>query len=176
MNLKKIIGGNGNLSPNGQQYGIALGDYIRSTIDQNNTRFITSTLNRTLQTAKLAQVDIFDKDANLDEIDAGDYDQLTYEQIREFYPIEYQKRAEDKLGYRYPNGESYIDLSLRVNESLKKLDFMSKDHFLICHQAVARCILGILLNLPKEEIPHIEIPLHTVLKLENGKLSYEKII
>ena len=61
MNLKKIIGGNGNLSPNGQKYGIALGDYIRSTIDQNNTRFITSTLNRTLQTAKLAQVDIFDK-------------------------------------------------------------------------------------------------------------------
>ena len=61
MNLKKIIGGNGNLSPNGQKYGIALGDYIRSTIDQDNTRFITSTLNRTLQTAKLAQVDIFDK-------------------------------------------------------------------------------------------------------------------
>jgi broad specificity phosphatase PhoE len=128
MNLKKIIGGNGNLSPNGQKYGIALGDYIRSTIDQDNTRFITSTLNRTLQTAKLAQVDIFDKDANLDEINAGDYDQLTYEQIREFYPIEYKKRAEDKLGYRYPNGESYIDLSLRVNESLKKLDFMTKEN------------------------------------------------
>ena len=58
----------------------------------------------------------------MDEINAGDYDQLTYEQIREFYPIEYKKRAEDKLGYRYPNGESYIDLSLRVNESLKKLE------------------------------------------------------
>ena len=70
MNLKKIIGGNGNLSPNGQKYGIALGDYIRSTIDQDNTRFITSTLNRTLQTAKLAQVDIFDKvsSENFDQI------------------------------------------------------------------------------------------------------------
>ena len=70
MNLKKIIGGNGNLSPNGQKYGIALGDYIRSTIDQDNTRFITSTLNRTLQTAKLAQVDIFDKvsSKNFDQI------------------------------------------------------------------------------------------------------------
>ena len=64
----------------------------------------------------------------MDEINAGDYDQLTYEQIREFYPIEYKKRAEDKLGYRYPNGESYIDLSLRVNESLKKLDFMTKEN------------------------------------------------
>merc|ERR1712147_47593 len=176
MNVKKIIGGNGNLSPNGRAYGAALGDFIRERIDTEHTRFITSTLERTKQTASLAKVKVFDRDRNLDEIDAGDYDQLTYEQIREFYPIEYQKRAEDKLGYRYPNGESYIDLSLRVNESLKKLDFMSKDHFLICHQAVARCILGILLNLPKEEIPHIEIPLHTVLKLENGKLSYEKII
>ena len=56
MNLKKIIGGNGNLSPAGQRYGVALGDYIRSTLDIKKTSFITSTLNRTLQTANLANV------------------------------------------------------------------------------------------------------------------------
>ena len=48
----------------------------------DNTNFITSTLNRTLQTARLAKVKVHAEDANLDEIDAGDYDQLTYEQIR----------------------------------------------------------------------------------------------
>ena len=51
-----------------------------------------------------------------------------------------------------------------------------KDYFLICHQAVARCVLGIVLNLPLERVPHLEIPLHTVLKLDNGELTYEKII
>ena len=62
----------------------------------------------------------------MDEIDAGDYDQLTYEQIREYYPVEYEKRQEDKLGYRYPNGESYIDLTDRVRKGLDKLDFDQK--------------------------------------------------
>lgn len=70
---------------------------------------------------------------------------------------------------------SFWDKNLILSPKIL-LSTFQKDHFLICHQAVARCILGILLNLPKEEIPHIEIPLHTVLKLENGKLSYEKII
>jgi len=176
MNVKKIIGGNGNLSPNGRAYGAALGEYIRQRIDTDSTRFITSTLQRTLQTASLAQVKIHDRDGNLDEINAGDYDQLTYEQIKEYYPIEYQKRQLDKLGYRYPNGESYVDLTNRVKKGLAKLDFESKDHFLICHQAVARCILGIVLNLPMEKVPHLDIPLHTVLKLDNGNLTYEKII
>ena len=72
------------------------------------------------------QVKIFARDRNLDEIDAGDYDQLTYEQIREYYPVEYEKRQEDKLGYRYPNGESYIDLTDRVRKGLDKLDFDQK--------------------------------------------------
>jgi len=176
MNVKKIIGGNGNLSPNGRAYGAALGDFIRERIDTEHTRFITSTLERTKQTASLAKVKVFDRDRNLDEIDAGDYDQLTYEQIREYYPVEYEKRQEDKLGYRYPNGESYIDLTDRVRKGLDKLDFDTKDHFLICHQAVARCVLGIVLNLPLERVPHLDIPLHTVLKLHNGNLTYEKII
>merc|ERR1719410_672893 len=176
MNVKKIIGGNGNLSPNGRAYGAALGEFIRQRIDTDATRFITSTLQRTLQTASLAQVKIHDRDGNLDEINAGDYDQLTYEQIKKYYPIEYEKRQLDKLGYRYPNGESYIDLTNRVKKGLAKLDFESKDHFLICHQAVARCILGIVLNLPMKEVPHLEVPLHTVLKLHNGILTYEKII
>ena len=70
---------------------------------------------------------IHDRDGNLDEINAGDYDQLTYEQIKEYYPMEYQKRQLDKLGYRYPNGESYIDLTNRVKKGLAKLDFESKE-------------------------------------------------
>ena len=56
MNVKKIIGGNGNLSPNGRAYGAALGDFIRERIDTEHTRFITSTLERTKQTASLAKV------------------------------------------------------------------------------------------------------------------------
>jgi len=91
------------------------------------------------------------------------------------FPILFGKARNEKLKTEYSTLKMVI-FGLKFDFVTKLLSTFQKDHFLICHQAVARCILGILLNLPKEEIPHIEIPLHTVLKLENGKLSYEKII
>ncbi len=38
----------------------------------------------------------------LDEIDAGQHDNLTYEQIAERFPVEFALRDKDKLNYRYP--------------------------------------------------------------------------
>ena len=32
-------------------------------------------------------------------------------------------------------------------------------------QAVMRCIVGYFMDLPKEEIPYIKVPLHTIVKL-----------
>ena len=46
----------------------------------------------------------------LGEIRAGEHDGLTYEQIAEQFPVEFALRDEDKLRYRYPGGESYLDV------------------------------------------------------------------
>lgn len=46
----------------------------------------------------------------LGEIRAGAHDGLTYEQIAEQFPVEFALRDEDKLRYRYPGGESYLDV------------------------------------------------------------------
>lgn len=35
-------------------------------------------------------------------------------QVLEQFPDEYRKRKEDKYGYRYPRGESYQDVFLRL--------------------------------------------------------------
>jgi broad specificity phosphatase PhoE len=40
--------------------------------------------------------------SELDEIDAGQHDNLTYEEIAEKYPVEFALRDKDKLNYRYP--------------------------------------------------------------------------
>lgn len=34
-----------------------------------------------------------------------------------------------------------------------------------CVQAVMRCIVGYFMDLPKEEVPYIKVPLHTIIKL-----------
>ena len=46
----------------------------------------------------------------LNEINSGMHDGMTYEEIAEQFPIEFAARDRDKLRYRYPNGESYVDV------------------------------------------------------------------
>jgi len=43
----------------------------------------------------------------LNEIDTGICDDMTYEEIKENFPEEFEARDVDKFGYRYPRGESY---------------------------------------------------------------------
>ena len=46
---------------------------------------------------------------NLDEIFAGEYEGMRYEDIKRLRPDEASLRSMDKIGYRYPRGESYFD-------------------------------------------------------------------
>ena len=46
---------------------------------------------------------------------------MTYEEIRQHYPEEYIKRERNKLEYRYPDGESYIDVKERLSQVIMKI-------------------------------------------------------
>ena len=54
---------------------------------------------------------------NLDEIYAGTYDGMTEAQIAEQDQRFGEDRKVDKLGTRYPHGESYLDLIMRLQEA-----------------------------------------------------------
>lgn len=41
-------------------------------------------------------------------------DGMTYKEIEQVYPEEFERRQADKLSYRYPRGESYYDVTLRL--------------------------------------------------------------
>ena len=69
----------------------------------------TSELIRTHQTTQDVIGEKF-RLPQLNEINGGDFDGLSYEEIAEVNPIEFANRDQDKLRYRYPNGESYIDV------------------------------------------------------------------
>jgi broad specificity phosphatase PhoE len=45
---------------------------------------------------------------------AGTCDGLTYEEISVRMPREFAARKQDKLRYRYPSGESYMDVVQRL--------------------------------------------------------------
>ena len=45
---------------------------------------------------------------------------MTFEEFKINYPDEYNKRINNKLNYKYKNGESYIDLINRTDSIIKK--------------------------------------------------------
>jgi len=72
---------------------------------------------------------------------------------------------EDKLKYRYPRGESYLDLIQRIEPIIYEIERSKDPVIIIAHQAVLRCLYAYFARNEIPEVPHIDIPLHTVIKL-----------
>eukprot|EP01135_Chromosphaera_perkinsii_P011834 Nk52_evm25s2506 gene=Nk52_evmTU25s2506 len=165
FNVLGKIGGDANLSPRGQLFSKALHKFME---DQQlpNLEVWTSTYKRTCQTAKgLIEANVGHRVWRaLDEIDAGTCDGLTYEDIHELYPEELARRDQDKFNYRYPRGESYADLVSRLEPVIMELE-RAHNVLVVGHQAVLRCLLAYYMDKTHDDLPYMEIPLHTVLKL-----------
>jgi len=80
------------------------------------------------------------------------------------YPKQFSERDRDKYHYRYPSGESYEDLVARLEPVIMELERQS-NVLVVSHQAVLRCILAYFDNKNREELPYLNVPLHTVIKL-----------
>ncbi|XP_046840015.1 6-phosphofructo-2-kinase/fructose-2,6-bisphosphatase-like [Xenia sp. Carnegie-2017] len=89
---------------------------------------------------------------------------MTYEEIQEKYPEDFARRDQDKFHYRYKRGESYEDIVIRLEPVIIELE-REQNVLVVCHQAIMRCLLGYFLEVSKEELPYIAVPLHTVFKL-----------
>lgn len=161
-NLYGRIGGDSDLSDRGQEFAQKLKQFIDKQ-KINGLKIWTSQLKRTIQTASYLP-GRHEQWRALNELDVGDCEALTYEQIQEKFPSEFALRDQDKYRYRYPRGESYEDVVHRLEPVIMELE--RQDNVLvICHQAVMRCILTYFQNKSKEELPYIKVPLHTIMKL-----------
>ena len=66
---------------------------------------------------------------------------------------------------RYPGGESYLDLVCRLWPVVAGLQAAGGPVVVVAHQAVLRVLLGLLLRRPLQDMPAMDIPLHTVIQL-----------
>jgi 6-phosphofructo-2-kinase / fructose-2,6-biphosphatase 2 len=123
----------------------------------------TSTLKRTIQTAKHLPYEKLEWKA-LDELDSGVCDSMTYGEIEAQYPADFAARDEDKYNYRYLGGESYRDVVIRLEPIIMELE-RSENILIVTHQAILRCIYAYFMNIPQEQSPWMEVPLHTLIKL-----------
>jgi broad specificity phosphatase PhoE len=134
----------------------------------------TSTLRRTQLTSMHLGRKIVAWKA-LDEIDAGICDGLTYEAIAAKWPEEYAQRSKSKFTYRYPRGESYADIVLRLEPLMVELVRQRTPVLIISHQATLRVLYSYLTDLNPSQCPEVLIPLHTVMQLTPKAYSAEEV-
>ncbi|KAJ0020163.1 hypothetical protein Pint_32508 [Pistacia integerrima] len=168
-NVRGRIGGDNVLSDKGEIYAKKLANFVEKRLKSERAASIwTSTLQRTILTA--TPIVGFPKIQwrALDEINAGVCDGMTYEEIRKNMPEEYDARKKDKLRYRYPRGESYLDVIQRLEPVIIELERQRAPVVVISHQAVLRALYAYFADRPLKEIPHIEMPLHTIIEIQMG--------
>ena len=166
FNVEDRVGGDSELSPRGVAYARSLAAFMESRREDVETDITvwTSQLKRTIQTGKYLPEAPTPWRA-LDEIAAGVCDGMTYTEIRRSYPYDFAARAEDKLGYRYPRGESYADLIQRLEPIIIETERCETPILIIGHQAVLRALYAYLTDSPPAECPFLPMPLHTVIEL-----------
>mmetsp|Transcript_107679 Transcript_107679/g.303315 ORF Transcript_107679/g.303315 Transcript_107679/m.303315 type:complete len:536 (-) Transcript_107679:139-1746(-) len=180
------IGGNPGLTPAGEAYAKWLGNWVPKHVcgdsapeRQRPCRMWTSSMRRTIDTARHIPHPMLDMGndvpweqmsmrvfRNLDEIFAGEYEGMTYEEIEKTSGGEAILRKKDKLGYRYPRGESYFDLIARLDALMHELESYTEPLVIISHQATLRMVYAYLMGRDRRDAPKIDFPLHTVIKIE----------
>lgn len=111
----------------------------------------TTTSSRTKDTvkeiSKIKDIQIKEKE-NLKEISFGDFEGITFEDIKKSYPNEFQDMIDKGYEYKYPNGESLIDSYNRVANEISNILSEEKDKtVLICsHGGTIRNIITYLIS------------------------------
>ena len=91
---------------------------------------------------------------DLGEIDFGDLEGLTYEEIQKRYPDIFESWMTRPTETQFPNGESFQQMSVRV---LRAIDSLTSNHrnqsiVVVAHSGVIRLLLGKALSIPRTEI------------------------
>ncbi|KAG5515086.1 hypothetical protein RHGRI_036207 [Rhododendron griersonianum] len=137
-------------SDTGEIYAKKLANFVEKRLKNERAASIwTSTLQRTIMTA--SSIVGFPKIQwrALEEINAG----VSYFTCNLFV----RSRKKDKLRYRYPRGESYLDVIQRLEPVIIELERQRAPVVVISHQAVLRALYAYFADRPLKEIPHIEI-------------------
>jgi len=190
-NTEDRLGGDPALSGRGELFAKELASYIRQAFgpvestsamstdaskDQSKHESLgsykdlsvwTSQLQRTIQTAKQIQCRAKVPWVSLSEIDAGVCEGMTYKEFKERLFAQYSARQRDKLNWRYPQGESYVDVKKRLEPVIFEAERQRKPLLIVAHRAVLRCLYSYFADIESSETPFLPFPLHTVVVLRS---------
>ncbi|HEV7960214.1 MAG TPA: histidine phosphatase family protein [Rhizomicrobium sp.] len=94
-------------------------------------------------------------DARIEEINLGEWDQLTDAQARARDPQLFAARAADKWNVHVPGGENYAEVAARAADWVRSL---AADTFAVSHGAFTRILRGLFLGLDAQHMSALDEP------------------
>lgn len=131
---------------------------------------VRHTLVRILDAAGLPKIDPIPDD-RLKEIHFGAWAGFSVAELESGPEAEaWERRQKDPWTTAAPGGESYAELSVRVNDLLLELEALPTDHqiVLVCHGGTGRVIRGPMTGIPRDEWPFLHPPQNGILRLAEG--------
>lgn len=105
-------------------------------------------------------------DGRLQEIAFGDWEGLTWPEIRERDAERVRARDTDRWGYVPPGGESYAMAAERVSGFLEGIE---RDTVIVAHGGIARVMLALLSGMPEQSVVQLPIWQGKILVFEEGR-------
>nr|CCA19245.1 6phosphofructo2kinase/fructose2 putative [Albugo laibachii Nc14] len=126
---------------------------------------MTSTLPRAVETAQFLSHERYEQLATLNPLDKGECYGLSMSEMQAQMPEAYEAFLRDPWKTRFPGGESYFDLMIRVEPILIDIEQHTGPVLVVSHISTLQVLYSYFLGIPIEKCADLEIPFHSVLEL-----------
>ncbi|KAI9909591.1 hypothetical protein PsorP6_014843 [Peronosclerospora sorghi] len=137
---------------------------------------MTSTLPRAVETADFLTTGKRMQMATLNPLDKGECYGMTMAQMKAVMPEAFALYEKDPWRTRFPGGESYQDLMLRLEPVLIDIEQHTGPVLVVSHISTLQVLYAYFLGAPIECCPELEIPFHSVLELVPNLDSWNKTV
>lgn len=170
------------LSKEGREYSKRLANAIIAHREQERQQFLeqggcetelrrltiwASTRRRTVQTASpLKEMGFAIREkTQLAQLNPGDAEKLSDDELRKTFPDHWEEHLQDSYHHRYPRGESYHDLAVRMEPIILELEREKNDLLIIAHESVLRVLYGYLMACSTQDIPSLVFPRNEIVEI-----------
>lgn len=173
---------NAHLSEQGKRFGRR----VRRFFDEQNATThagvpavpFTSTTTRAVETAEYLPLPPSQHQqwSALNILDTGICHGLSVATIRDEMPAEFEKWKTNPFLYRFPGGESTLDMNRRLAEVVLEIERLQEPAIVVSHLSTLQSLVAYFTSLDVQLIPFVSVPQHCVIVLTPniyGTLSSE---
>lgn len=108
----------------------------------------------------------------MEEINLGEWEGLSWAEVKEKFPMEYEEWYKNRRYTKPPKGESYQDMLERVLAVIHTIcDDEQGNIAIVTHSAVIMCIQCLITNTPFDQMAKFKADNTTIIEVDNESMK-----